>query len=180
MEQPQTLAVHGFSATIWQNSKESEPPSCWPVLTAVKLYINYQMSQGNAQSSDDPALLDDFVEKGDWGEVRHAQRLNGRMEAKEWLDNVATASEAAKFTPLFQKIANTGRIINTEHFRKLRDDIWEFKRDGNRILCFQHGRCWRLTHHYPKSKNKCPPAEIEKAIVIQSEFLSRAKNDKKR
>jgi hypothetical protein len=116
---------------------------------------------------------DDLVKAGDWGEVRYARRQNGRMEAKEWLLESATESEAIKFDHLFRKMAHVGKIVNEEHFRLLEDGIWEFKRDGNRILCFQHKRCWLLTHHYPKGgKAKCPRSEIEKARTIRTEFFS--------
>lgn len=114
---------------------------------------------------------DDFVQAGAWGEIRHAKRANGSMEAKDWLQS-ATDGELSKFDHLFRRMAAFGKIHNDEHFRKLRDGIFEFKRDGNRILCFQHGLCWRLTHYYGKGgKRKCPPDQIEHAIQIRSEFL---------
>jgi hypothetical protein len=115
----------------------------------------------------------DLVERGTWGAVRHAIRSDGTMEAKDWLDKVATTSERAKFDHLFRKIAATGQIRNLEHFRNLGNGIFEFKRDGNRILCFQQGRCWRLTHRYPKGGQKCPPSEIAHAMNIRAEFIER-------
>src|SRR3954469_11908848 len=113
-----------------------------------------------------PQPDDDLVVGGDWGQIRHAKRTNGRMEAKEWLVS-ATESQRSKFDHLFRKMAATGRISNDEHFKKLDGEIWEFKRDGDRILCFQQGRCWRLTHHYPKGGRKCPRSQIEYADNIR-------------
>jgi hypothetical protein len=120
-----------------------------------------------AHSEPDP----DLVKSGDWGQVRYARRRNGAREAKEWLENAETAVQA-KFDHLFRVMAAKGKIFNKEHFRLLEDGIWEFKRDGDRILCFQSGRSWFLTHHYSKGgRAKCPPGEIKRAIEIRAEHL---------
>jgi hypothetical protein len=93
------------------------------------------------------------------------------MEAKEWLEKKATISERAKFDHLFRWMAEFGQIRNTELFRSLEDGIYEFKKDSNRVFCFQQGRCWRLTHHYRKGGQKCPRKQIDRAIQIRDEFL---------
>lgn len=122
-----------------------------------------------------PLDPDDFIEKGDWGEVRYARRANGVMEAKQWLSQ-ADLGVQAKFDQLFRRIASAGKISNKEHFRNLDDGIWEFKRDGDRILCFQDKRKWLLTHHYPKGgRAKCPPSEIQHAKDIRTEYFERIK-----
>jgi Phage derived protein Gp49-like (DUF891) len=120
----------------------------------------------------------DFVEGGDWGQVRHAKRANGRMESKEWLD-AQDEGVQSKFDHLFRRIAAIGKIFNETQFRPLESGIWEFKRDGNRLLCFQHGNCWRLTHHYSKGgSKKCPKREIQRAITIRSECLQSLRENK--
>jgi phage-related protein len=117
---------------------------------------------------DDPTL----VEIGAWGAVRYATRANGQMEAHDWLRD-ASERARAKFSTLFRKIAAVGKISNEEQFRHLRDGIWEFKRGGDRIFCFQDGLCWWLTHHYAKSGRRCPNREIERAIQIRAEDIER-------
>lgn len=111
-----------------------------------------------------------LVEKGEWGSIWYAQRQNGGMEAKQWLD-AQGASVRAKFSHLFRAMAATGKIYNKEQFRFLEDGIYEFKRNGDRILAFQKGSNWYLTHHFKKSVKKCPPAQIARAIEIRGEFL---------
>jgi hypothetical protein len=111
------------------------------------------------------------VERGLWGEVRYAVRQNGAREAKEWIES-ASDSETSKFDHPFRKISTFGRLGNIEQFRKLDDDIWEFKGGANRILCFQKDSCWFLTHHYRKSGPKCPKKQIERAAKIRAEHLS--------
>lgn len=113
-----------------------------------------------------------LVERGTWGSVRYAIRASGAMEAKNFLESEADESVRAKFAHLFRALAAKGAIRNEQQFRKLRGEIWECKRDGHRILCFRDGNCWFLTHHYPKSKRKCPPSEIDRAESIRSEHIS--------
>lgn len=123
---------------------------------------------------------DRLVVKGAWGTVEYAVRSDGNMPAKDWLTE-SSDEGASKFAHLFRKIAGSGKISNEQHFRKLRDDIWEFKRDSNRILCFQMGRRWLLTHHYLKQRDKCPPKEIDRAIRIKNEHIqAELKENKKK
>ncbi len=79
---------------------------------------------------------DDLVAQGVWGEVRHAIRTSGEMEAKDWLEDENNAAAVAKFDHLFRKVCAGQRITNEQHFRHLSKQIWEFKRDANRLLCF--------------------------------------------
>ncbi len=92
------------------------------------------------------------------------------MEAKQFL-GTADDDTRTKFSTLFARLADIGKISNKEQFRKLRDDIWEAKRNGYRILCFQRGRRWLLTHVYKKQKRKCPPGEIDRAEQIMLEHM---------
>ncbi len=119
---------------------------------------------------------DDLVAQGIWGEVRHAIRTSGEMEAKDWLDDANNAAAVAKFDHLFRKVCAGQRITNEQHFRHLNKQIWEFKRDAHRLFCFQEGRCWRLTHYYAKKSQKCPPKQIRRATDIRDEHLARQAN----
>jgi hypothetical protein len=103
-------------------------------------------------------------------DIEYAVRTNGSMEAKEWFE-AQNDEIKAKFDHLFRKVANGQKIHNEQHFRKLRKHIWEFKRDEHRLLTFQHGKGWFLTHHYPKGKRKCPPKQIDRAEQIRLECL---------
>lgn len=76
-------------------------------------------------------------------------------------------------------MAETGKIFNTEQFRRLNDDIYEFKKKSNRILCFRVVNVWYLTHHYPKASQACPPGQIERAEEIRQEFLNILASEKR-
>jgi len=124
-----------------------------------------------AKPSPSPEEIEEFVEAGLWGEVRYARRSNGSLEAKEWID-AASVADVAKFSQLFRYISSEGQIRNKEQFRHLGDQIYEFKRNGNRIFCFQSEKCWFLTHHHKKSGLKCQRSEIDRAIQIRKECLA--------
>jgi phage-related protein len=105
-----------------------------------------------------------------WGTVEYAVRLNGDMEARDWLEDQSKQIQAS-FGVLFQKIASGQRITNQTQFRHLGGAIWEFKRGGQRIAAFQAGKSWFLTHHFKKGGTKCPPREIARAENIREECL---------
>ncbi len=122
----------------------------------------------------------DLVEKGAWGEVRYAARTSGKREAKAWLES--DEANDFGFPALFQRMAAFGKIHNPEIFRPLdkRRGIWEFKKPGHRILAFQDGKAWYLTHHYPKKSKKCPQREIDRAVAIKDEHLTKKQQKKKK
>ena len=114
-----------------------------------------------------------IIQRGFWGTVEYARRGDGAMEARDWLES-QDATIQSRFDHLFRKIASVGKIANTEQFRKLQGQIWEFKRGGDRIPCFRIANSWCLTHHFKKSGQKCPKKEIERAELIRSEHLARS------
>jgi hypothetical protein len=129
------------------------------------------MSTAETPVPGSPEDLDDSVADGAWGSVKYARRANGYMEAKQWL-NAAGEGIQSKFDHLFRRMVAFGKIVNEEHFRHLGNGIWEFKRGGDRLLCFQDERCWLLTHHYAKARRKCPPSQIAHAETIRTEYFT--------
>lgn len=111
---------------------------------------------------------------GPFGTVEYAVRSDGvTMEAKEWLEAQPKNTQAS-FAVLFDRLVNQGRIHNIQHFRRLKNDIWEFKRKGDRILCFVLGKRWLLTHRIKKAGGlgKCPPSAIKHADMIGEEHIA--------
>ncbi|OHB64223.1 MAG: hypothetical protein A2Y76_16040 [Planctomycetes bacterium RBG_13_60_9] len=84
--------------------------------------------------------------------------------------------DQAKLAKSFTVMAQTGRIFNQERFRKLggrTGRIFEFKVHPKvRVLCFQQGKTWFLTHGYDKETGNTPPKEIDRAEDIMQEHLS--------
>jgi phage-related protein len=115
---------------------------------------------------------EDVLKRGPCAIVAYARRLNGNRPAKDYIENLQRQDQAT-LARSFKQLADTGRIINKERFRKLRGKIWEFKvHPGIRVLCFQQGKSWLLTHGFKKQSGKTPPKEIERAEDIRNEHIS--------
>lgn len=118
---------------------------------------------------------DDPISKGPCAIVAYARRLNGKRPALEYIENLKR-SDWAKLAKSFVKMAQVGRIHNTERFRKLggkSGKIYEFKIHPKvRILCFQLGKTWLLTHGFDKETGGTPPGQIKRSEQIMSEHMS--------
>jgi len=113
---------------------------------------------------------DDIVLEGILRTIRYALCTNGRKPAKEFVESLDRKKQI-QLRVLLEKMANAGKIVNLQKFRHLRKKIYEFKSGQIRILCFQEGRAWVLTHGFIKKQNKTPHREIDKAEAIMYEHL---------
>ncbi len=117
----------------------------------------------------------DPIVKGPCAIVAYARRTNGRRPAKDYIEGLEREDQA-KLAKSFIKITRVMRISNQEKFRKLggaSGKVYEFKvHPGIRVLCFQEGKTWYLTHGYNKQTGKTPPKEIRRAETIMEEQLS--------
>lgn len=99
----------------------------------------------------------------------------GTVPAEEWLES-QTIKVQQKFAAIFAWIGDHGRIFNEEKFKHLTgsDQIFEFKVNDGRILCFFFaGGRLVLTHGFIKKSNKTPKVEIARAESIKSDFMGR-------
>ena len=124
---------------------------------------------------------DDLLVKGPCAIVAYACRKNGKRPAKDFIDNLEK-SDQAKLAKSFRYIAN-GISHNIERFRKLggkSGKIYEFKIYPKvRVLCFQLGKTWLLTHGFNKETGDTPPRQIRRAEDIMNEHNSLLNNKKK-
>ncbi|THJ19250.1 MAG: type II toxin-antitoxin system RelE/ParE family toxin [Nitrospira sp. CG24E] len=105
---------------------------------------------------------------------------NGAVPAEEWLEQLPLAIQQ-KFAALFARMGDTGKIWNERKFKHLTetDQIFEFKVEADRILCFFFvGRRLILTHGFRKAGDKTPNREIERAEMYKQEFEERGKHEK--
>ena len=115
---------------------------------------------------------EDRLDKGPCAIVAYARRENGNRPAKDYIESLEQ-SNRAKLAKSFHYIAHIGRIHNTERFRKLRRKIYEFKVYPKvRVLCFQLGKVWLLTHGFDKETGDTPPRQIKCAEDIMNEHNS--------
>jgi phage-related protein len=97
--------------------------------------------------------------------------------AEEWLDSQPVKMQQ-KFAALFAMLANVGRIFNEQKFKHLTgtDQLFEFKVDQGRVLCFFFvGKRVILTHGFLKKSDKTPKGEIERAEKYKNDFSARSK-----
>ncbi len=105
---------------------------------------------------------------------------NGSVPAEEWLDSIPQKQQQ-KFATLFKLLADAGKLWNERKFKHLEgsDQIFEFKVDEGRVLCFFFvGQRVILTHGFAKKAAKTPKGEIERAEKYKSDFIARTKNEK--
>jgi phage-related protein len=115
---------------------------------------------------------EDHLVKGPCAIVAYARRRNGNRPAMDYIEKLQQ-SDRARLAKSFNKIASVGRIHNIERFRKLRGKIYEFKVYRKiRVLCFQLGKTWFLTHGFDKESGNTPSRQIERAEAIMQEHVS--------
>ncbi len=115
---------------------------------------------------DGPAFQIEFY-------VRHS----GEALAEDWLESLPETVQR-KFMALFVWLGEQGRIWNERKFKHLTgsEQIFEFKVDDGRVLCFFfHGKRVILTHGFKKKGDKTPPGEIARAESLKHEFEARVK-----
>ena len=102
---------------------------------------------------------------------------SGRALTEEWLNSLSPDYQK-KFAVLFVRLGDHGKIWNEQKFKHLEgsSQIFEFKADSGRILCFFfHGKRVILTHGFFKKGAKTPKGEIERAHLLKEEFERRIK-----
>jgi phage-related protein len=99
--------------------------------------------------------------------------VDGRCYVIEFIEQLEL-DEQAKLLSLLERTADYGPPRNTEKFKKLEGDIWEFKSYQVRILCFfDRGQIIIATHGFKKKRDKTPKREIERAERMREEYLER-------
>jgi len=83
--------------------------------------------------------------------------------------------EQKKIIRLFKFMLDLGEIKNKEKFKQLEKNIFEFKSEPHRVLCFIlqgfKKKSYVLTNAFMKEKGKTPKKEILKANKIKKEIL---------
>lgn len=103
--------------------------------------------------------------------IECAMCLNGTSPSSDFLRGLRQP-ELSKVQALLERMADHGEICNREKFKKVKGQIWEFKSFQIRLLCFQDGKNWVLTHGFVKKQDQIPKREIERAEQIRAEDQS--------
>ena len=104
---------------------------------------------------------------------------HGAIPAERWLEDRPLAVQQ-KFAALFARMGDTGKIWNERKFKHLTktDQIFEFKVDADRVLCFFFfGKRLIITHGFRKVGDKTPKHEIDRAEACKKDFEGRIKDE---
>lgn len=111
--------------------------------------------------------------KGKCLTVVFAQKQNGTCPAKDFLDAVGPP-DWGKLDRIIKRLADTGKIYNTQQFRKIETLIYEVKGGSKRLAGYFKAGYFVLTHGFEKrgggKSDKFPSSEKQKAYNIKKEF----------
>jgi len=106
----------------------------------------------------------------------YAIKKNGRCYIKDFIDSL-NEEQQKKVLALLHSSADNRLPRNIEKFRKVSDNIWEFKSYQVRILCtFDKGRMILLLNGFIKKQQKTPIEEIKRAERLLSEYKNNRRN----
>jgi len=113
-------------------------------------------------------------EKGWKFEVYLAKLPNGNCPVRDYLDSLDKKVKV-KLIARINRMAEVGKISNTNQFKFLSEGLFEFKhtRPHHRILGYFSKVIPErivLTHGYLKQSNKTPRSELNKAKYIRDEY----------
>ena len=99
----------------------------------------------------------------------------GISHAKEYYEKLPL-DRRVKFLKLVRLIAEAGRIFDKTKFRNEGDQIFAFKPQPDRFLCFFFtGRKIIVTNGFQKKSQKLPHGEKERALRAKYDFEDRIK-----
>lgn len=101
--------------------------------------------------------------------VRWAVDSRGQAPARDFF-LAQSQEDRAKLLALFRRLADVGAIINREKFKKLDDDLWEFKSFQLRMLgAFRPNGIFLIAHGVRKKRDHLAASDLATARRILSE-----------
>ncbi len=95
--------------------------------------------------------------------------------AQEYFEEL-TLDRKKKFAQLLKVMGEMGQIRNREKFTTEDDQIYAFKPQPDRFLCFFFtGGKIIITNAYEKKSQKMPPGIKEKALKLKANYIKRVK-----
>jgi|ERR1035441_9114581 hypothetical protein len=111
--------------------------------------------------------------------IAFATCADGSQPALEFYKNELDDVGRAKMLTLFRYLGDQGRIANHEKFKKVGNDLWEFKSHQIRMLCaFSEDRTVVLANGFIKKGDKIPPRHLVRATRILQEDANRCAKEK--
>ncbi|MGB3850384.1 MAG: type II toxin-antitoxin system RelE/ParE family toxin [Tunicatimonas sp.] len=101
----------------------------------------------------------------------------GQSQALEYADGLSR-SDRVKLENLLRVMGDIGQIRNKTKFRSEGDQLYAFKPQPHRFLCFfVKGRKIIITNGFVKKQDKLPKSEKDKAIKYKKDYQQRTKEE---
>lgn len=102
--------------------------------------------------------------------------VNGKRPALDYAETLSE-NDKVKFENLLRLMGDLGKIHNQEKFRFEGDQIYAFKPQPHRFLCFFFdGKKIIITNGFVKKQNQLPKSEKEKALRHMQDYIHRVKD----
>ena len=100
----------------------------------------------------------------------------GHSEALRYYESLPV-ERRVKLMKLLRIMGEVGKIFNTTKFRSEGDQIFAFKPQPDRFLCFFFsGRKIIITNGFHKKSDKLPKEEKERALKYKTEYTNRVRD----
>lgn len=101
--------------------------------------------------------------------------MNGKSQALEYYESFSQ-KEKKKLLYLFKRMGDAGKISDTTKFNHEGDQIYAFKPQSDRFLCFFFdGKKIVLTNAFCKKQQKLPSNEKDSALKSRKDYELRVK-----
>lgn len=121
----------------------------------------------------------EILRKGKRLRVGYARTLRGTMPAREFLESRSVPKkDLAQILRWIEYFSDSGEIANTEKFKKLSGNLWEFKSYQVRLAGFWHDGDFLLTHGWIKKQDRADRSQIERGERIREEHLAAVSKQK--
>ncbi|RMG30714.1 MAG: type II toxin-antitoxin system RelE/ParE family toxin [Bacteroidetes bacterium] len=98
---------------------------------------------------------------------------NGKSQPLEYAEGLSQ-KDRVKLATLLRLMGDIGKIRGQDKFRNEGDQIYAFKPQPHRFLCFfMKGKKIIITNAFHKKQQKIPKSEKERAIRARNDYLKR-------
>jgi hypothetical protein len=120
------------------------------------------------------------IREGEKRRIGWGSDPSGRYRGEKYFEELPSADQA-KFEPLFERMAETGQIRNTERFRQEEKNLYVFKSFNRRLACFFDGAEVVIIDGFTKKSDKGRRSRrhVQQARALRDAYLERKKRSQR-
>lgn len=120
-------------------------------------------------------MKDYIAYKGEAFQIEWYYTESGKSQALQYAEAL-TVAERVKLINLLELMGKMGQIRGQNKFRSEGDQIYAFKPQPHRFLCFfMEGRKIIITNAFHKKQQKLPKGEKDRALRAMKDYKQRVK-----